>query len=36
MPNMSAGIAGGFPAPPQETSFPVANVQTAGQGASIS
>lgn len=36
MPNMSAGIDGGFPAPPQETAFAVANLQSAGQGASIS
>ncbi len=36
MPKMSAGIDGGFAAPPQETAFPVANLQTAGQGASIS
>ena len=36
MPKMGAGIDGGFPAPPQETAFSVANLQTAGQGASIS
>jgi hypothetical protein len=28
MPAMSAGIDGGFPAPPQETAFAVANQQT--------
>ncbi len=30
MPTMSAGIAGGFAAPPQETTFPVDVLQTAG------
>ena len=30
MPKMSAGIAGGFAAPPQETTFPVEVQQTAG------
>ena len=30
MPTMSAGIAGGFVAPPQETTFPVEVQQTAG------
>jgi hypothetical protein len=35
MPKMSAGIDGGFPTPPQERSFAVANLQTA-QEASIS
>jgi hypothetical protein len=35
MPKMSAGIDGGFPTPPQERSFAVANLQTA-EGASIS
>ena len=30
MPKMSAGIAGGFAAPPQETTFPVEAHQTAG------
>ena len=31
MPKMQAGIEGGFPAPPQETAFPVHNLQQAGQ-----
>ena len=35
MPKMSAGIDGGFPTPPQERSFAVANLQAA-QEASIS
>jgi hypothetical protein len=35
MPRMSAGIDGGFGAPPQETAFAVANLQTTGK-ASIS
>jgi hypothetical protein len=30
MPAMAAGIPGGFTAPPNETEFPVANLQTAG------
>jgi hypothetical protein len=30
MPTMSAGIAGGFATPPQETTFPVEAHQTAG------
>lgn len=29
MPTMRAGIEGGFPTPPQETAFPVANLQQA-------
>jgi hypothetical protein len=29
MPRMQAGIAGGFTTPPEETSFPVANLVTA-------
>src|ERR1700758_4767141 len=36
MPKMSAGISGGFPTPPRETSFPVENLQTHVQEASIS
>jgi len=28
MPTMSAGIAGGFPTPPQETAFPIHNQLT--------
>jgi hypothetical protein len=31
MPKMQAGIAGGFASPPQETAFPVENLQQAGQ-----
>ena len=30
MPAMQAGIAGGFQAPPNEITFPVENLQTAG------
>jgi hypothetical protein len=28
MPTMSEGIEGGFPTPPEETTFPVHNQQT--------
>jgi hypothetical protein len=28
MPRMAEGIEGGFPTPPQETTFPVHNQQT--------
>ena len=31
MPAMQAGLDGGFTAPPQETAFPVQNLQQAGQ-----
>jgi len=31
MPAMQAGVDGGFTAPPQETAFPVQNLQQAGQ-----
>ena len=31
MPKMQAGIPGGFPTPPQETAFPVHNLQQATQ-----
>ena len=31
MPKMQAGIAGGFTTPPQETAFPVHNLQQATQ-----
>lgn len=31
VPKMQAGIEGGFAAPPEETAFPVHNLQQAGQ-----
>ena len=31
MPKMQSGIEGGFPTPPEETTFPVQNLQQAGQ-----